>query len=801
MFKSRGSAPRDWPRIRFRDAPMPTLEIAENWSRRLGLARSPLLGHARDAQQEHHALLDGVNGSFSLSGGPIDVDAVLDWTWSSQLATHVTLEDDAVVARQVASSAPTLRFKRAQVDRNPEAFLSSIVSKRIEPPIDVVQHVVGCFRSHRHVAAAAGLDATQALDTFLAVMGEEIDGHSNAGNPAQVAADARALLPHDHEERLREELRYNRLAGRRAELALTMRHAAGMVFQEAHAELLTEPLQPQLFGLAPVPGRPSRTQLGAYYTPPGLARTLADLVVADHIHKPAIRIVDPACGSGIFLCEVVRALERRAYAGRVELIGLDVSASAIAMARFALNHGGFMDRPGVQASVRVCDFLHLEEQLEADVILMNPPFLAMPEMDGEVRARLQQILGDAFRYRPDLSMAFTSLAQHHLVPGGTLATLLPVGALSQMGGVKWRDDLLRGNEVELVAVLGDHGLFRDALVNVASLVLRKADEPLDAAPTMLWASQKRGASSAALRRLRRWAAGDRHRERTIDWSIYATSQRLLAERYDWTPRPYSLGDLPERLMETPGIAAIEDLFHVELGVRAGTTGSALQIDTADYERLPARERKLFRPVAETRSIRNGRIEPVTWLFYPDEPMTAAEIQRVAPTFHARYLEQLGLAAEARIDLERARRDTNRARRPRLVARAFISTDSFAVDEDGSHVVVQGYSWLPGQALVGAPFETVPLLRDYAFLLNSRVFFALLRENGRIVAGGQVDGAKNQVRRVPLPDLSAMYLDTPELEAQARELRELDLRERPAAQLLDAFAAAAYRTRLEEWSVS
>lgn len=779
---------------------MQTLEIAENWSRRLGLARSPLLGAARDVQQNHHAMLDGIDGSFSLSGGPIDVTAALDWTWSSQLDTHVTIDDDTITARQVATSAPTLRFKRQQVERNPEAFLSQIIAKRIEPPVDVVQHVVGCFRSHRHVAAAAGLNANQALDTFLAVMAQQIEGERDAA-PAFGVASGSARLPADHEDRLREELRYSRLAGRRAELALTMRHAAGMVFQEAHAELLTEPLQPQLFGLAPVPGRPSRTQLGAYYTPPGLARTLADLAIADHLHKPAIKIVDPACGSGIFLCEVLRALERRGYEGNVELIGFDVSESAVTMARFALHHGGFMDRPKITTSVRVSDFLLLEEQLHADVILMNPPFLAMPEMDQPVRMRLQQILGDAFRYRPDLSMAFASLAQHHLVPGGTLATLLPAGALSQAGGIKWRDSLLRGNEVELIAVLGDHGLFRDALVNVASLVLRKNNEPRDVVPTMLWASQKRGSSSGALRRLRRWVTGNRHPERTIDWSIYPTAQRLLAEREDWTPRPYSLGELPERLIDTAGVVAVENLFHVELGVRAGKIGSALQIDTVDYERLPARERKLFRPVAETRSIRNGRIQPVTWIFYPDEPMITDDIRRAAPNFYARHIEPLGLAPDIRVDLERARRDTNLARRPRVVSRAFISTDSFAVDEDGSHVVVQGYSWLPSQALLGAPFDTACLLQDYTFLLNSRLFFALLRENGRIVAGGQVDGAKNQVRRVPLPDLPAMYLETPELEAQARALRELDVHERPPAPLLDAFAAAAYRTGIEEWSLS
>ncbi|WP_435203716.1 N-6 DNA methylase [Qipengyuania sp. 902] len=778
-----------------------SLEFAENLSRQLGLAHALLLGVERDAEQRHHALLDGVDGSFSLSSGPIDVERVLDWTWSSQLPTHATIDGDVVTVRQVASNARPLLFKRDQVERKPEGFLSAIISKRIEPPIDVVDHLVGCFRSHRHVAAAARLNDIDTLKTFLRVIAQEIRGvHELDAVPHDLLIDTKDSLPADHEERLREELRFSRRAGRHAELGLTMRHVAGMVFQEAHADLLTEPLQPQLFGLAPVPDRANRTQLGAYYTPPGLARNLADLAIADHLHKPRIKIVDPACGSGIFLCEVLRALERRGYQGEVELIGFDVSASAIIMAKFALDYGGFAERPGVTVAVQVADFLRLANRIDADVILMNPPFLALPEMDVDVRERLQQILGDAFRYRPDLSMAFTSLAQHHLRPGGTLATLLPAGALSQTGGVKWRDGLLRGNEVELIAVLGEHGLFRDAIVNIAALVLRKQDHAAEAAPTMLWASQKRGASSAALRRLRRWMMGDRNAERTIDWSIYPTSQRMLAERDNWTPRPYSLGELPERLSRTPGVATVHDLFHVELGVRAGKVGSALQLDGQEYERLPTKERRLFRPVAETRSIRHGRIQPITWIFYPDAVMTSAQIQRAAPTFHARHLAQLGLADDARVDLERARRDTNLARRPRLVARAFIGPESFAVDGDGSFVVVQGYSWIPKQPVLGAPFDTTELLQDYAFLTNSRLFFALLRENGRIVGGGQVDGAKNQVRRVPLPDLGAMYLETPELLNQARELREIDQSEHPSAQLLDAFTAAAYRTSLDEWSL-
>jgi hypothetical protein len=77
---------------------------------------------------------------------------------------------------------------------------------------------------------------------------------------------------------------------------------------------------------------------------------------------------------------------------------------------------------------------------------------------------------------------------------------------------------------------------------------------------------------------------------------------------------------------------------------------------------------------------------------------------------------------------------------------------------------------------------------------------LARELGRIVGGGQVDGAKNQVRHIPLPDLAELYLETPELKEQAEALRTLDQTQYPKPLELDAFAAAAFRTHLSAWKV-
>lgn len=762
----------------------------QNWCRRLGLAAIELLPSTHKRHRRHFALLDGVDGSFTLSTETIDESDALDWTWSSQLAVHVTFEEAAVLAHQVAPNAPMLRFHRDQVEDNIEGFFDVITSRRIEPAASIVDHIVQCFRSHRHVAAEHKLTSEQGLSAFLTMVDDIIRG-------TMTPIDER--LPTEHRDRLKDELSYNRLVRRNTDLGLTMRHAAGMVFQETHAELSTEPLQPQLFGLTPAPSRSTRNRLGAYYTPPGLARVLTDLAVSPYLDRDVIRIADPACGSGIFLSEAVHSLQRRGFRGRIELIGLDLSSSAIEMARFALKH---IDSD-VNATVRLetKDFLDVVLPLDADVIVMNPPFVAAPDLDPHLRDRAREILGPSYVNRPDLSMVFTTLALSHLRDGGTLATLVPAGVLGQEGGKRWRSSIVEAGSVDLVAVLGDHGLFRDALVNIAAIVLRNTHPPSRVPPVMLWASQRKGASSAALRRLRRWHNGDRRAERTPDWSIQQGPEVAMLERENWTPRPDMLGGLPDRLRGIEHVATVGDLFHVELGIRAGKLKDRLQLPDSDFSDLPVREQRLFRPVAETRSIRDGCVRPTTWAFYPDLPMSFEEIAKATPVFFERYLAALALARNDTVDFARPRRETNMRRAARIVARAFISVDSFAVDADGSHVVIQGYSWLPRSPIVDGPFEVVQMLADYTFILNSRLFFMLARESGRIVAGGQVDGAKSQVSRIPLPDLSALYLEFPELRMKATRLRESASRTYPAAVELDGFAAAAYRTDLRDWAVA
>lgn len=763
----------------------------EGWARRLGLARTPLRSVTEDPEGNHHALLDGVDGSFALSFVELPAATSLDWTWSSQLTNHVHVGLDKVLVRPVDKRASVLRFDLSAVDENLEQFFTTVAGQRVMPAVTVVDHITNCFRAHRALAAGAGLSAEASLTTFLDVVNELI---SENGDDR-----ASSGLTEDHRWRLIEELRYNQLTGRTADLALTMRHAAGMVFQETHAELDAEPVPLQLFGLAPAPKRSTRNRLGAYYTPPGLARTICDLAIVPHLSKETLRILDPACGSGIFLVEVLRALERHNFAGQVELIGFDISASAIEMARFALRHCSYAGT--VRYAVEAFDFLRSSEQLDADIILMNPPFVAYEDLSVDLKRELKTRLGEVYSNKPDFSMLFTSLSLEQLKAGGTLATLLPAGVLAQSSATNWRSQIVSGNDIDLLAILGDHGLFRDAMVNISAMILRKTVAKPVLQPTMLWAGQRPGASADALRRLRRWVDGDRRAERTADWSIYQARERLITPKGNWTPRPNSLGELPQKLLTLPGVKTVGSLFQVEQGVRPGRIGEQLIIPVSQWCELPNREQSFFRPVAENRSIQSAQVSPINMMFFPSSPMTADEVSRRLPKFFAKNLESLALQPFEIVEAIRPRRGTNDRKLRRIVARTYVAEDSFAVDPDGSLVVVQGSSWIAKWRSLGSPEDELNLFTDYALLMNSRLFFMLLREFCRIVGGGQVEASKAGTSPAPLPDLIEIYRMRPEVLVLAERLREQNKTVYPPISELDRFAAEAYGTTLNDWVVN
>jgi adenine-specific DNA-methyltransferase len=748
--------------------------IAGDWAKglaqRLGLIRTPLFGRERpDAGERHQALLDGLHASFLVSDSDEQVPAAADWAWSSNVRSHVSLQHDQVVVSRTSGSKEI--FTRRSVDSKLSEFLRYLEidpdSHRVMGAIDHLIHVFRKHRTHMQTVSSPVSD----LESFLYLLAltqepEAIGAHRAGAEIAQrycLNNFDPTTLDDNYVSRFVEEVSLNSASMRRLFTPLAIRHAGGALFQEAHAEVLAEPIQMTLFGLVDAGQQRLDLSLGAYYTPIGLTRTLTEIAIEPHLNQESIVIQDPACGSGIFLCESIRVLQRRNFAGRIRIIGRDISSPAVQMARYSIACA-LLDWPGHKAQWNVTSGDFFEDQAPApscDVILMNPPFLSWQALSLSQKEFVRSTLGASFAGRPDLSTAFIERCLRMLLPGGTLATLLPRGVLDSQQGAKWRESILKENDVQLIGTFGDHGLFRHAMVSIGATVIEKRPAAAPAgerATLMVWADERANSAEGALRTLRRLAsAGNSVEDRSSNWSIYSIKSHDLSANKSWLPTPNALGTLLETIQEQHH-PTIGQLFRVRQGIKTGLN-EAFVISDEELKELPPRERRYFRRVANGEDIINGEIRSSTNVFYvPDLFKIRRELLDSVPVFARRLLRFEGaLKRRPKSDPKLwweplwPRKDLA-VRSPRIMTKMFGAADMAAPDPRGEFLPLQAYAWMPYWSEMKIDEKLAePALWWYCRLLNSRVFFLLRRElRSASTAGGQLDVSPKYINKVPIP---------------------------------------------------
>ncbi len=189
-------------------------------------------------------------------------------------------------------------------------------------------------------------------------------------------------------------------------------------------------------------GKVAKGQKGQYFTPRHVIREVVQMIA------PAAgeHVVDPACGSGGFLCH---ALGR---APRCTVWGFDQDPRAVRVARVMLAASG-----ATASRVARLDSLRrplIEDHLRAqapgvggfDVVLTNPPFA------GDVGAAYGASFELARGRRVERDVLFIERCVELLRPGGRYAIVLPH---NKVGGESWayaRRWLLE--QTQVVAVLG-----------------------------------------------------------------------------------------------------------------------------------------------------------------------------------------------------------------------------------------------------------------------------------------------------------------------------------------------------------
>ena len=242
-----------------------------------------------------------------------------------------------------------------------------------------------------------------------------------------------------------------------------------------------------------------RSHQAAYYTPEQIVDLALDECVPLHAQAGSIRVLDPACGSGIFLARAYRRLIdlRRTAADRrlapeelstllrESIFGCDIMLNAVRVAAFScylvlLDHCDLDDLDGsvrfpplVGHNLVVGDFFARIDDLTGpfDIIATNPPWKRATAAAEQWVKASDRPIGDR-----QIAHAFYWACEERLAGTGSMSMLLPAKALYNRSrpNTRFREEILRTTGLELVVDFSPfrRELFTDASAPMALLVTR-----------------------------------------------------------------------------------------------------------------------------------------------------------------------------------------------------------------------------------------------------------------------------------------------------------------------------------------
>ena len=751
--------------------------------------RVPLFASDELQTGDNAILLDGRRGTFAffdVTEGSADIDEnMLSWAWSANVLHTVAVHSAGMQVRRWDTPGRIRTFNLPKKGLAAEELFESLEASPKARAVTVVRHVLDGFRLiRRTLPPTATLEGVQLLNAFLlaaakAARNEEVRARFresreygdvldllDASDRAKLGLDALsdALRAEPIGAIAKHFLEPEPRTGCQLEPELLFRHASTDLYQEAHLELERDP-QSYFAGIAPTTPPTGMAPKDVRLTPPNLARILVEEALqAFGALSENLVVLDPACGSGVFLQQCLRELVEQQFTGKLSLHGYDISPISSCISKFCLGEP-IREAPGpqldVHVNVRTENALTLDPWVAADLILMNPPFVSRDSLTKEQLDEVKAVLGDELAAgRVDMAMAFIWKAILCLGDGGVLATVLPAGLLESRSGEAWRNAIARTCDVHLLGRFEGYKYFSTSMVETAFAVFRKRpDRGAEIEPPVSVLVAQEGREDAAIRFLRLTQKQIRKDVEGVD--LYrAEASHVLGER--WTPLRQTQYLLREWAQHCP-LPCVEQLFDVHQGVRTRYK-PAFVLKADAYERLPDDEKLMFRPAAGQRTVLDGRLFPHEYVFYPYDDaglliQTEAELKERVPmyvqTVLGRYRSKLG--EDQWWALFRPRKWQWR-REPKLLSKTYGAAGDFAFDKSGEYVVVQGCAWLWKEAYARKeadppPFVQTPLPLAYLAVLNSNVFAVLLSVFCRRVQGGQFELANKFVKSIPLPDLS------------------------------------------------
>ena len=553
------------------------------------------------------------------------------------------------------------------------------------------------------------------------------------------------------------------------DFSVMSKHALSKIYERYVAVMqLDEPVQFSMFPSEPEEAWNKR--LGGIYTPQYIASFFARYLRSQLSPERFVEseILDPACGSGIFLRAVMeqKLLDRdNTLTGTVHdalhsLWGVDIDENAAAASRLslALLHLAASGELPEDVPILRDDSLELftpdsnSRDRTFDAVMMNPPFVRTELQSEAIRRAVAKHIGLLARGKLDTYLAFISLSVRLLKPGGFGFFVVPQPMLTSDNLAKLRSWVQDQAWIRVVADLSAIRVF-DANVYVALLIVQRKEDNAFGDPPVSFIRCQRDVGVA----LEDFLDG-RHRQ-TYSYSIFDAPQSSL-QRSTWAVQTRNELDLLKRLNAMPKLKDVAV-------VRQGAITGADEIFIVDMEEVPSGEEALYQPLLPDRMI--GRYSMpketgrrVLYPFLNNEAVTAEQLEVDFPTTWSRLDEcrerlssRSGVASDT---LEWWRpmrpRPPHEMLAPKIVVPEVFLVPRFGFDVTGKWVVshspfVYASSWHDDQ----------DLLFVLTAILNSSVASWFIDSNARKYRNQYNKLGVSLLRKVPIPDLGEIPANT------------------------------------------
>lgn len=515
----------------------------------------------------------------------------------------------------------------------------------------------------------------------------------------------------------------------------------------------------------------SQKHFGAVYTPQFIASFFARYLRENTTPKRfrEMSILDPACGSGIFLRSVVeeqcniadRSITKSSISDIFSnIVGVDQDGNALEATRLSLALLHLVTTDTLPSSLNLieADAFGVDAQAamseKFDAILTNPPYIKLDNLSPLQRDMIKDYLGEHFSGRVDSYLAFMKLCLSKCKVGGFSFFVIPQTFLRAKNAYFIRNLIAQEFDVRCLVDLSAVRVFEGVgAYSILLIVQRRHVGAFSGVRAIV--SQVTDTVGAALQ-----AVLDENETRNPYFNVFSSDQSDFVMR-EWIIRPPEVDQLSRDLSR---FAKLNDYIDCYQGFVTG----ADEVFIRDASDISVADRSIYVPYLADREIGqyevpNSTQKVVLYPYFNGSLITEDELRKFFPdTWSYLTANKDALTRRTRSDgtpwwRPYRPRAPERILRPKIVAPHLMLTPRFAVDRLGQYTTKHG----PFMITKIAGSDEILLLDFFCAVLNSSVSGWYIRSHMPTFSRGYSRLEVATLKDLPVPiidDLQAFEIE-------------------------------------------